>query len=345
MPTVSTTPSLLTDMLAVPLARYAQIVGYNEAAFFGVQQAGQEEYACRTIWTHWQRMAVARALQVAQSEIERVAGYSLTPTWVDDEQHDYSRVIVLDKSHVSVLGAKLVDVIHSGMACNHATDPVAITHAVTFTDAEEVHVYHPGTDYEIIPSSCVIAAGTLTIAIPRVRMVKIALQDNPEDGLDYTDTSNFEATVDIKRVYADTTDQITLVGYDCVTSLLVEDTTPATGVLRNPALGIVDLNRCSLITCGSICCGTMAHAVRVNYLSGLTSLTAHAEDVIVRFAHSRMPTEPCGCDFLRNMWENDKKIPDMLTAERENCPFGLSQGAWQAWTFAQSLIDHRLGVL
>jgi hypothetical protein len=35
----------------------------------------------------------------------------------------------------------------------------------------------------------------------------------------------------------------------------------------------------------------------------------------------------------------------VLTAERENCPYGLSQGAWQAYIYAQAIKQIRMGVI
>lgn len=341
MPVVTSIPSLTSEMLAVSLPRYAQIVGYSEAAFFGVRKSGQDIYACRTIWTHWQRMDIQRTLLAAQSEVEHVVRYPLSPQWFVDEQHTYQKVLVLDKCNVTQLGTKVVADVSLGEACDHTNDPVTISIAgVGFTDPAEVHVYHPGTDYEIIPSACTIVGGNLNISLPRVRMVKTALQENPPDGWNYTDTGNFEATVDVKRIYADTTQQMTLVGYDCSNNILAEATHDTTGLIRSHELGIVDINRCGCWPANI--CETSPKFIRVNYQAGLSSLTPHGEDVVIRFAHSLMPEAPCGCDFLRGVWGRDRNVPMVLTAERENCPFGMTDGAWSAYQFAQSMVIHRV---
>jgi hypothetical protein len=81
------------------------------------------------------------------------------------------------------------------------------------------------------------------------------------------------------------------------------------------------------------------------YQAGLTSLTSEAEDILVRLAHALMPNEECGCDILKGRWRRDQAVPEVLTAERENCPFGLQSGAWLSWTYAQTIKQHRMGVI
>jgi len=50
-----------------------------------------------------------------------------------------------------------------------------------------------------------------------------------------------------------------------------------------------------------------------------------------------MPEEPCGCEVAQRLWRRDRHVPEVLTRERINCPYGLSDGAWQAWRFTQSM--------
>lgn len=326
----------LTDQLAVPLARYAQLVDYSEAAFFGVRRDGQDEYACRTIWTRWQRQAVTRALMAAQGEFWKHCGYPMVKTFITAERHDYNRTVLLENCHVIGMGRKVDTLLASGKAVSHATDPVSISQNVTTTDPEEIHVYHPGTDYEIIPSSVVIAGGVATILIPRVRMVALANDNNPDDGWDYTDTSKFEQTVDIRWIYLDPFYQVEVFCQaPCACPPPVATTFWNSVQMKAPRIGHIKLD------CNTSFCGCTPQYMEVSYLCGLESLSVHAEDAIIRLAHSRMPTEPCGCDFLRGMWERDKTVPDVLTAERENCPFGLSNAAWQSWEFMQDMVCYR----
>jgi hypothetical protein len=77
----------------------------------------------------------------------------------------------------------------------------------------------------------------------------------------------------------------------------------------------------------------------------LTPLTRQVEDAIVRLAHSKMPDEPCGCDMLQRHWKRDRNIPQVLTRERINCPFGLSDGAWFAYRQAATLKIWKASIL
>jgi hypothetical protein len=97
----------------------------------------------------------------------------------------------------------------------------------------------------------------------------------------------------------------------------------------NPTLGIVDVryNSCT------VCPGDYSH-VLLNYYAGVERLTRRLETAIVRLAHSKMPQELCGCEIFRRMWMRDHEVPKILTQERVNCPFGMSDGAWTAWKWA-----------
>ena len=329
----------LIDTLAVPLPRYAQIVDYQEAAFFGVNQtipSGQREYACRQIWTRWQRQAVARALMSAQGEFWKHCNYPMVPTFITDERHEYSRTFLLNNCRVIGLGQKVDTLLVSGLTIDYTNDPAEVSFATSVTDTNQLHVYHPGTDYEIIPSSIVITGGVATILIPRVRMVAMAYDDNPEDGWDYTDDTYFEATLDVRRIYLDKTHQINLSGLRGCPGIGSWSHQWQTAYIHNGSIGHIKLARPSWTDCDYY-----PNYADVNYLCGLTELSTHAEDAIIRLAHSRMPTEPCGCDFLKGMWERDKFVPDVLTAERENNPWGLSDGSWISYNFAKEMVCYR----
>jgi hypothetical protein len=212
---------------------------------------------------------------------------------------------------------------------------------VGFTDPNEVRVYHPGTDLEIHPSRVTIAGGTLTIYIPRARCVTYAKQDNPDTGWEYTDTGNFEATIDVKRKYMDTavTAQLVSLSYDQCCPI-TEDTGDACTHLNNADMGLVQVR-----ISDPSCLWFTPHWIDLYYLAGRQSLTPVEEDAIVRLANSRMPEIECGCDGVKGLWTRDKKTPEILSTERLNCPFGLSDGAWQAYRAAQTLRQVRLGVL
>lgn len=346
---------------AIKLARYAQIIEFPECAFFGVRYDNDALAACQHIWRHHERASIARYLNEAQIEIEQVTGYPLSPKWFEQEQQPYQcRSIKTRWSKLLAAGVRAVSNIALNEPVDHSTDPAVVGPVVTtVTDWHEIKVYHPGTDFEIEPSAIAIAGGQVTIEIPRCRLVLAALEDTPQDGLDYDDVGtcvssfsagtpgSFECEVDVKRVYTDTTDQGTLVyphGKSCAcVQNCTEDTDAACVYIRDAELGFVDVRR---ETISSLCtCGARLTYVRMNYQAGVVSPTSQMEDAIIRLAHVKMPHSPCGCEQVTDMWARDRHVPDVLDRERLNCPFGLSDGAWTAWKFANALQVKRASVL
>lgn len=336
MTIVKQSTALVNQSSAVRLAEYAQIIGYPECNFFGVNADIDTGFQCREIWTKNQRDLVAYYLAEAQDEIENEIGYFLSPKWTNGQQfidwQSYRNPTVLRYAYFIAAGVEGNSDISLGEAVDNSTDPAVIGPvATTVTDETEIRVYHPGLDVEIDPSGIIISGGNVTIEIPRCRLVKQSVADNLTTGLDYDDLTNFESAVDIKRVYNDTSTDATFVYQKC------NDCTDATKNVCiypvNTRLSIVNL---PLGNCQNVC-GCYPSFVKLNYYSGLQTLPRQAKDTIIRLAHSKMPNEPCGCAVVKMLWQRDNNVPDVLTAERLNCPFGISDGAWIAWKFAQSM--------
>lgn len=351
------------DWNAVRLAKYAQLT-QMECAFWGVLDPSEPvDEACSPILTLPEREQIARYLGEAQDEIEQVCGYPLSVRWFMDEI-PYAPIAHARRKKIIEAGIMATENVSLGAAVSHAADPAVVGPlATTVTDADEIHIYHPGTDIEIDPSSITIAAGMLTIEIPRCRMVNAGAVDNPQTGLDYTDvppsaTSPFEATIDIKRIYNDPYTQATFVwphmssgGCACGCWGLVcgEYTHEGCMYIRDGQTGAVDVLYAHLVgsvwtaTCPCVC--RAPEIMRIYYRAGLTTITKQAEDAIIHLAHAKMPRPSCGCGILRDKWDVDRRIPDVLTSERINCPFGQSDGAWIAWKFANAMKIYRAGVL
>lgn len=347
MTIVATATSLVNEQSAVRLARYAQIIGYPECNFFGVNADIDTGFQCQEIWTKTQRDMVAKYLAEAQEEIEQETGYFLAPRWIGQGQtekwQDWQSLkwqLTTKWSLFIEAGIQATSTIQAGAVVNHATDPAVIGPiATTVTNIDEVKIFHPGTDVEIDPSAITIAGGFVTINIPRCRMVTAAVADNPVTGLAYTDLANFEATVDVKRVYNSTAVQATFVYPHSCGGLSCDcDCTEQTAVgciyVRNKRLGIINVMQTGQV---SGLCGGCPEIVRLNYRAGMDKLTFQAEDAIIRLAHAKMPSEPCGCDVAKRLWGRDRNIPEVLTRERLNCPFGLPDGAWVAYKFAHAM--------
>lgn len=360
MAIVPSESTLTAEDSAVTLPRYAQIVQSPECAFMGVRRTGDTEYECRDIWSKADRDLIQRYLAEAQEEIENEIGYFLMPRWVIGAQTDgiperqidaqpYGWPLLARWDHVIEAGVKATASIQAGAAVDHSTDPTVVGPiATTVTDTSEVKVYHPGTTVEIHPSVITIGGGFVTITIPRCRMVKASLADNPSGGLDYDTITNFEATVDIVREYCDASTNAVLIWPHQCTSLASCSCTCSdytqTGCIyiKDAVIGELDVlpatySGGSWSTTAQTCCTSTPAFVRLNYRAGVQTLTKQMEDAIVRLAHSKMPTEVCGCEVAQRLWERDRDIPKALTREKANCPFGQSSGAWAAWRFAQTL--------
>lgn len=338
---------LINEASAVRLARYSKIISYPECAFFGVNNPADEDDngQCREIWVKDNRDTILKYLAEAQFEIEQTTGYPLAPRYIGESQPDqfqdwqtFKRRIVTKFARFIEAGVEATADISLGEAINTAVDPGIIGPVVTtVTDTSEVHVYHPGLDVEIDPSSVTITGGNLTIELPRCRTVKQEFADNPVTGLAYADLANFESTVDIKRTYTDTSTQATLAYPEGCTDC-TEQTISGCVYVRNPRVGVLDIQ---LSGNGNNLCTCNPQIIRLNYLAGMDVLTRQAVDAIIRLAHSKMPNEPCGCRVVQRLWGRDREIPEILSAERLNCPFGLSNGAWVAFQFSQAMKIYR----
>jgi len=343
--------SIPLESSAIRLVRYSQIINYDECRFFGIAR-GTETTHCRTIWTLPQRLSVAKYLAEAQFEFEQVVGYPIGQRWITELKREYTCPALAKYGYVIEGGIAAETMVQAAAAVSHITDPATIGPvAVTFTDVDEVHIFHPGTDVEIDPSAVTIAGGFLDIEIPRCRMVTVARADNPAAGLSYTDMSNFEATVDVKRIYNDPSTQAVLYNNHqcslvCSSSGCSDYSHDACLYIAVPDIGKVEVYPASYasgswLRISSTCCGQYRF-MKLYYRAGI-DLDYDTEDAIVRLAHSKMPQDPCGCDPAKALWVRDREVPTILTQERINNPFGLAAGAWWAWMQALALKLYRGG--
>ena len=321
----------------VSLEEYATYISYDECAVLGVKNyPNATNYECRDVWSLSQRQYIQHYLSEAQEEIEKELGWLLIADWIvadiESERDNLFRYVdqqvpMWGRSrnnlgiyrakwkHVQEIGIRAETDIELGATVSHATDPAVIVVATTVTDINEIHIFHPGSDFEINPSEIVLSGGNATISIPRCRMVKEDLQDTA-GGVDYTDTSNFEETVDVKRIYTDTDTQATLLCSSCTDCT----TTELSNCMRilNQELGTLEV-RHSNTTCH---CGCVPERIGFNYYAGDVNVTQKAKEMVIRLAHSKMPNEPCGCSIAQRLWADDREIPDVVTQDLMNNNFG-----------------------
>lgn len=344
---------------AVPLHRYAQIIGYDEAMFWGVHYDGQEELACDSYWNESDRMQIALALAEAQWDIERIIGYPLCPTWVTGEWTDgdgsgrwtdsqeYTGRQITRYPLVIAAGVKATTTLASGSSVNCTDDPALVGPiATSLTSTAEIQVFHTGTTRRIYPSSMTISGGNLYIYIPRCRLVKTSYLS--KTAIDYTNLSYFAVTVDVKRVYNDPSTNAVLVAPHVCSLACASDgcslyTQDACMVFTNTRLGFVKVSPAtysagSWVAGGSGVCNRSYTAVRMNYYCGMKTLSPDAEMAIVRLAHNKVPASLCGCDTYIDMWRRDREEPrGTPTRMLQNAPFGTSAGARYAYNVALRL--------
>jgi hypothetical protein len=324
MATESTLPAS-----CVSLARYCEIVGIYEPSFRGVRVEDVADYECHDFWTEAERRQIARYLAEAQGEIEQQVGYPLCRKWIENEEHSYSHPLQTELGYVVAGGRMTTQMILADAAVNYATEPATVGPiATTLTDTNEIHVYYPDSDREIELAAMEIDGGFLTIWIPRWRLVSPDyFNESRQWPVDYSDLLKFTSTVSVVRVYNDPTDAATLIYYCGRT----ETTKAANIIVKRSRIGLVAIDT------GCSSWRSIPDRVLLNYYAGRHPVTYQAEDAIIRLAHSKMPDEPCGCEVAQRAWARDRKVPDVLTRERLNCPFGIADGAWVAWQFAQSM--------
>lgn len=344
---------------SIPLAKYARIIGYSECAFWGVSHPDNARYACTEIWTKDMRDMMQTYLAEAEDEIEQIAGYPLTPKWIVGERHKYSDPVISKYGEVIEGGVKVETVIQDNAVVDLLTDPCTVTIVTADTEFEKWKIFYPGTDLEITPSNIQTVGPNVVISIPKCRLVGYAYLENPTYGWDYADNTYFQSPVDIHKIDNDPSTQGVIVwSHGCSSSCLStgcsDYTKTACIIVESGEIGRLSLrpatwDPATLIwtssSLSSYCCRHCPDYLELNYHAGLSKLSRIAETAIVRLAHSKAPTEPCGCDITQRLWKRDRNIPVVLTRERLECPFGLSDGAWMAWKFASSISLEKMSIL
>jgi hypothetical protein len=238
--------------------------------------------------------------------------------------------------------------------------------ATTATDPEEIRVYYPGKSaqdaWEIRPvTDITVVGGLLTIRIPKYMLALEELQEKAVDPraekiiIDGDDNDNFLQTVDIYRVYTDTSEQAVFQSENyenCGSGCSSYDETGCL-YIRDSRLGILAVNRADYSAITGAWAGasftSMPDKVTIYYRAGMTDTTMIFpsrqmnpawEEMLVYYALTFLDTRLGGCSNTRNIW--DIQTEDMARNSPEkggfnmswtalDNPFGTTRAAIRLW--------------
>lgn len=243
-----------------------------------------------------------------------------------------------------------------------------ITIATTVTDPTELRLYYPGKDgideYEIRPLSSVsIAAGTATIRFPRYlaaleNLLTAFIGDDPHIIVDATKDANYLTTVDVYRVYTDTTEQ----GLFFYENDISCDTTPCTPTsesaclfIRDSRLGVLAYNRSDYLNGSWVAKDFLdfPDKIRIYYRAGWKDpnrqynkvwIDQNLERLIIFFSLTLLDTKLSGCDNTRNIWQYMTENYALSTGEKrytisftdiDNNPLGMTRAGVLLWKYIQ----------
>jgi len=326
--------------VGLTIDRYAELLGLDVDAFNGVNR-GTYGYdnKCVTIINQSQRDNLAIFLQQAEDKRETWLGFYLSPKWVLAEEQDFTfqNPFMLNKKYLVEIGYPTLTAIQMAVPlalgpADNPIDPVVIT--VTSSDAlaREIEVCYPGEMVRIVPSKVTKSGNTITIHIPRCRLVNPAYNDDRDDPISYFDNTYFLTTVDVYRNWADPSKGAQFVWIDpsCNTTCAV-DCQDACAVISGADaydLSIVHAFPAKHMTTNEWIrsCWKYAYSpssVRFYYRAGMRHLGN--EIYTIRLAHTLMPRPPCSCDVVMQKWEEDNEVLQQYT------PYGSKRGAMEAW--------------
>lgn len=300
---------------AVTLEHYSWLVGYDECAIHGVYNPDTfVDDACRAIWTQRQRNYIQRYFQEAQEELENETRRLFSPTWVTGNLADTgnSRLTDIQTCKVSYY-TKWNNLIAMGRKSEHE---ISLNEVIDYSTGDPVLIGPISVDTSIVQNLDFI----------RIFYPGTTVEINPS------------------KVYLVATDLYIEIPRCRLVAYSLRDN-PSSGLAYSNDANFqvdidikyyytTDLN--SIVEFGD---GTAG----LYYLAGEVIPTVQQIDMIIRLAHSKMPDEPCGCEVAQAFWKRDRNIPEILTAERLQCPFGINDGAWIAYKWAQSMKKLRIG--
>lgn len=334
------------------------------------------------------REELAEILNQAEQTVAKQLGYLPVSNWIRKEEHllpqtlrpeEYSYVnsrgmrksISSRFGFVHEGGVRGTSAIETGASVVY-DDPdgdgykerATVTVVTALTNIEEVRVFYPGEnaaeEWEIRPVNVSISGGIATITFNRSQCVlpellnRFPSQNDPLDAVDGDDDANFLTTVDVYRVYNDTSQQITF--YIEPSGCSGCDLTEASGCLTVrdsrrgfltywPATWDTDTETYTLTTLTGI-------PLRADfyYYAGLRNehsdyphlrMKPDLERLIIYYALTLADKAICGCDNFASTLAYqlldiaDRKNQFIPTFQQLNCPLGTRRAALNMWNYIQ----------
>jgi hypothetical protein len=281
------------------LKTYTSFMNLNPYAFYGINYM-EGSYASNKIWTNGERSRLLQAMQASRIELEQNLGHKIMSTMTTDEPHVINKsVIRLGFGYASALGSYIIEDLDDAVV-DYASEPVTVQ--ITTETPDNIHVYHPTTLEEIPALSRFYAGTSLILTLPRYALLES--QNNPIEGWDFDDLSNFTSNVLVKNVSLNTILGTTL-------------------TLINPKMGLVSIDS-----------AIYGQTIYISYVNGLQEQNYLLQNTWVSFAHAKMDIQPTVDPVINMSWLWSRDIPKELSTLQRECPFGQFAGAYQAWRYA-----------
>lgn len=364
--------ALFDVTLPIPLQRWATTMQMNQ--FNYNQLAGAQaplNVGCAEVYVKPERDFIANALVQAGAYAADQLGYHVRPTYhraVIPLSRGYPlelQTLKLPKGgYLQSIGQRATSVIQAGAAVVYSdSDGDGFNDLATITVATTVNVTQiqafftvasgapsaANEQWQIEPLQVRMSGGNAIItghmslfALPSIwALPYLPPNYTVKNDKNSNDPASYVTTVDIYRVYPDSTNAVTLRGDDWLTSCNEGNcdtfTQSSCARIADAKLGSVQIRPSSCV------CGLDYYAysqVEIYYLAGYPldvnmNVDRNLEQAIVWLANILMPQKPCDyCERVLNMWSfHQQEIPDSAVPPGMwSQPYGVNKrGAVQAY--------------
>jgi len=320
--------------------------------FNGVEGSGEYSGACNHTWQQWERDSVAEALADAEGMLAGELKYWLGPHYLIDYDHEWRNPIQLKYGYVLGGGVRGRDEVVPS-ASDFTVDPATITvPQASFTGGQSEIVVVEDDSGLVIDIDDIAEVGTdYVLSIYQCNLIRWEDLEEQQEAIEWDAAFPLAtwlklADITVYREYRDESSQATITyssGCNCWCSGTACAGTDYTGCVYvvDWEISAVRVSRADYADGGWTCdstaiCGCCSNdKVKVRYQAGTTD-PPNWERAVVQLALSILDWKPCGCTIFDNAYRRAQNVPEILTGERLNCPFGMADGAYYAWAWTRS---------